>query len=589
MGAITALLLLLPQEAMSDLLRRLRDDDPAARDGAAAALLEGWETWSEEDLRGLRASAADADVELAARARGTALRIDIRRRLGRAALDELKGIDADLLRGTPEQRVAALKHAATLAELGRIEEDALLRLVRLAAEQRWPLPLREVLLIAITCPRPFAPLAALGVGHPDPDLAASAVDLLERSGSLEHHGALVARLGDPRLEVVCADVLGHTGARALAPAVAEKVRQGSARAAQVLGRMGAVAYAKDVAALLASTDPDTLRLAVEALGRMSAAAHAADLAPLLAHEDAFVRAEAAWALGRMGTGAATLLPLLKDRDGRVQAAAADALAWIGDRSVVEDVAALLAERDTSRLGFAAQVLGRLGAKDRADAIAALLRHNQPWTRAQAVRALARLGSLRHLDLLIELVDDEWDLVRTTAAVALGEMADLDWPAASRAEAAKRLRTASLKDPTAETRLAAAAAALRLDGPDAEIERRLLQDVEAGDPDAPGALLETLSRLHEAEGRSRLDREIVLPVPADGAAELQKAAAQAGLILEIPEGYRVCGRMPAGKTTLRRLLAGFWDGAVPQIEVKSVRPLSVPDALAAWRKLYPRNK
>ncbi len=584
MAALAALLLLLPQDSMGELLRRLRDDDPDARDAAAAALLSRWQDWSEADLDTLRAAAAGKDVELAARARDSALRIRIRRRLGAAALEELKGVDGDLVRGSSAQRVVTLKAVATFAELGRIPESALAGLVQLAAEQRWNLPAQDVLALALTSPRPFAPLVAPAVADPDPRIAKAAIELLDRSGAVEHYGVLVARLGDPALGPAAADVLGQAAARAHAPAVAALA---TPMAARVLGRMGAIDHARGVADLLGGGDADTLRIAVEALGRMSASGHAEAAAGLLGHEDAFVRAEAATALGRMRAEAPRLVPLLRDRESRVQFAAAEALAQIGDASVVPAVAALLRERDTSHLGFSAQVLGRLNARERAGEVAALLLHNQPWTRSQAARALARLGSLPHLGALTGLVDDEWDLVRTTAAIALAEMADLEWPKDRRAAAAKALRAAAVKDSTAETRIAAAAAALRLEGADADLERRLLQDVDADAADAPAALVEVLALLHEREGWAKLDREIEMDAPVDSPELLKAAARKAGLALAAEE-FRLLGRVPAGRTTLRRLLAHFCEGAIPHVEGSRVRPLSLPEALAAWRA-YPRKR
>jgi HEAT repeat protein len=593
MGALALVLALTgAQDPIADQLRRLRDDDPAARDAAAAAILDGWKTWTAADLDALHAAAADPDVEVAARARQTALRLEIRRRLGAAAFAELPDVDVALARGTAERRVAAFKDVAILVELGRVPDTALLSLARLAAERRWPLPAADVLALAITCVRPLAPLVAPVVAEADPILAKAAIDLLGRAGAVELFDWIVPRLASAELRAAAIDVLGQTDARAHAPAAAKLLRAGDeptrAAAAEVLGRMGAIEHAAEVAALLRGNGADTLRLGAEALGRMSAADHAEAVAKLLGHEDAFVRSEAASALGRMRALAPRLVPLLRDPESRVKVSAADALAAIGDASVVPDLAALLSEKDTSLLGFAAQVLGRLGAKERADDLSALLLHNQPWTRAQAARALARLGSLKHLDLLIDLVDDEWDLVRTTSAIALGEMADLEWPKEKRAEASKRLRTSAVKDPSAETRVAAASAALRLDGADEDLERRLLRDVNPEDADAPGALLETLARLREPEGRAKLDREIALDAAVGSADALKAAAAKAGLKLALPEEARVIGRAPAGRTTVRRLLALFWDGAVPHVTGATVRPLPPTAALAEWRD-YPRKK
>ncbi|HEX7898939.1 MAG TPA: HEAT repeat domain-containing protein [Planctomycetota bacterium] len=597
MGAIALLLALsgvegLLQDPIGDFLRRLRDDDPAARDAAASGILERWKDWAAADLDALRAAAADPDVEVSARARQTALRVEIRRRLGAAAFAELPGVDAVLASGPAERRIAALKDVAILVELGRVPDASLHALARLAAEQRWPLPPADVLALAITCVRPLAPLVAPIAGDADPGLAKAAIDLLGRAGAVELFDRIIPRLAAPEPRAAAIDVLGQTDARGHAAAVAALLRSGDeptrAAAAEVLGRMGAAEHAGDVAALLRGSGPDTLRLAAEALGRMSASGHAEEAAALLGHEDAFVRAEAAAALGRMRALAPRLVPLLRDPESRVKVAAAEALAAIGDASVAPDLAALLREKDTSLLGFAAQILGRLGAKERADDIAALLLHNQPWTRAQAARALARLGSLKHLDLLIGLVDDEWDLVRTTSAIALGEMADLEWPKEARAEASKALRKAAVKDSSGETRVAAASAALRLDGPDEDLERRLLRDVNPEEADAPGALLETLARLREPRGREKLDREIALDAPVGSAEALKAAAAKAGLALTLPEETRVIGRAPAGRTTVRRLIGFFWEGAVPHVAGGTVRPLPITGALAEWRD-YPRKK
>jgi HEAT repeat protein len=583
MAVLVALGLLLSQDSMADLLRRLRDDDPAARDAAAAAVLSRWKDWSDPDLDTLRRAADGDDVEVAARAREAVQRIRLRRSLGPAAVQELGGLDADLVRGTPEQRGAALKAVATLAGLGRLPEEALQGLVTHAAEQRWGLPPRDVVDLAKPDPRTFAPLVARVVADPDPALARTAVDLLDEARAVEHFGAVVARLKDPQFSAACAYVLAQTAARAHAPAVAAS---GAPQAPWILGHMGAVDQAPAAEALLASKDAADLRAGAEALGRMADASRAERVAALLGHEDADVRAEAAAALGRMRTGAAQLVPLLRDRESRVQFATADALAAIGDASVAPAVAALLRDRDTSHLGFAAQVLGRLKAKDRAEDVAALLRHNQPWTRSQAIRALARMEAVDRLGELIALVDDEWDLVRTTAAIALGEMADLAWPKPRREEAARVLRAAAVKDPAAETRIAAGTAVLRLEGPDAVLERRLLEDVEADAADAPSALLEALERLHEKEGVAKLDRTLELTAAVDSPEALRAAVARAGL--ELARDVRLAGRVPAGRTTLRAVLAQMCEGTVPHVEGPRLHVLSQARALAAW-KAYPRNK
>ena len=100
-------------------------------------------------------------------------------------------------------------------------------------------------------------------------------------------------------------------------------------------------------------------------------------------------------------------------------------------------------------------------------------------------------------------------------------------------------------------------------------------------------IRTLARLREPEGRSKLDREIVLAEPVVSSSSLEAAAARAGLTLKVPDDLPLWGRIPAGPTTVRRLIAAYW-GLTPYVEGSTLKLLPLTDALTAWRD-HPRKK
>ncbi|HYF00886.1 MAG TPA: hypothetical protein VEJ18_18335, partial [Planctomycetota bacterium] len=180
MAVLAALLAgILAQDGFADLLRQLLDDDPDRRDRAGQALVDGWARWSEADLLRLREVARGREPESADRARAAVARIEVRRRVGAPAHGFLAGIDEDLLRGTPEQRLDLLRKAGVLREVGRLEDRLLAGLVEAVARNEWPLPARGVLELVTTGDRRSAsvylPLLPPLLRDPDPEVALVAV------------------------------------------------------------------------------------------------------------------------------------------------------------------------------------------------------------------------------------------------------------------------------------------------------------------------------------------------------------------------------------------------------------------------------
>lgn len=580
MRAVAALLAaLLAQDAFPDLLQGLLHDDPDRRERAVQGLIDGWSRWTDADLGRLRTIAAGSEPEAADRARSALARIDVRRRIGAPEGGFLAGIDLDLLRASPEERLELLRKAGVLRDVGRLEERQLAGLVEAVAHNGWALPARGILELVTTGERRsaavFLPLLPPLLRHSDPGIVLAAIRAAGAHRASGLHPLLVPRLADVRFEAALVDALGHADARAVAGLVAAFLSGPSRRAAaEILGRMGAVEHAEAVARLLDVRDPDALRTAAGALGRMASRDHRPALEGLLAHEDRDVRLAAAEAIGRLGLpeGAPPLVPLLKDLDAGVREGAAEALERLASPAAVEPLLPLLTDRDPVARGFSARALARCGGREHAAAIEAVLAHDHPWSRAEALRAFGRLEAEDQIDRLARLLDDEWDLVRSAAALGL---ADLGRPAAL-----DRLRERR-KDFRVGVRQAAEVALFRLAGEGDPVE--LIDRLDRDDAEAMDALLAALERAREPATRERLDREIVLSSPVESLADVRAAFRTAGLVFEDPDGLLLLlGRRAPGRTTPRRLLAFFWPGLAPWPSGDRVRLTTPSEALDLWR-------
>ncbi|GIJ52234.1 hypothetical protein Val02_91200 [Virgisporangium aliadipatigenens] len=244
-------------------------------------------------------------------------------------------------------------------------------------------------------------LLALAAGDDDPDL-------VERLAAVEPQvwnavePAAVAMLGKVRGEAHAALVMVF-------------VRRGAGeRARRDLHRWGAVRRAR----------------AAEVLGNLGARNAVGDLCALLQDPDPDVRVVAARALGRIGdpTAAERLLHSVAGRRGVPPQLVAHALIKLGIAAQGEVVAALESRHDIVRAA-AVEALGLIGAAGTAHEVERRLREDTSFeVRMRAVRALGRLGSRAALQPLIDASNDDLPVpLRAEAAEALG---DLGSPAAA---------------------------------------------------------------------------------------------------------------------------------------------------------------
>ncbi len=143
------------------------------------------------------------------------------------------------------------------------------------------------------------------------------------------------------------------------------------------------------------------------------------LTGLLKDREDSVRVEAAKSLGKIGdeSAAGALAEALKDKDWRVRDEAAKALeklGWAPDSS--EDVIAYLIAKDEW------DDVAEMG-PEAADALWALLEDENDLQRSRAALALAKMGDERAVEPLIKGLKEGWFLMRSEAVRALGEVGD----------------------------------------------------------------------------------------------------------------------------------------------------------------------
>lgn len=116
-----------------------------------------------------------------------------------------------------------------------------------------------------------------------------------------------------------------------------------------------------------------------------------------------------------------LIGATKDDDWVIRWAASDALAWIGDKSAVPAVTALLNDENWTVRNGALRNLIELRDLAAVPALNALAQDEHPGVREVVAEALGEFGDLSSLDSLVDLAQDEERFVRFAAIVALGKI------------------------------------------------------------------------------------------------------------------------------------------------------------------------
>ena len=230
-------------------------------------------------------------------------------------------------------------------------------------------------------------------------------------------------------------------------------------AADALGQIGDKAY-RSVPQLIAvfdDVDPSVVAAAARATGKMGKRASRAveELTGLLDHEDARVRQAASASLGNIGKrarkSAHDLNAGLRDKDPAVRAAAARALGQVdsGSDQVVSDLVRILDDEDDAVRDAASDALADIG-KRAVPALVRALGNGDPIFLQAVVNTLGRIGPVAVAALVETLqADDEPEIARGYAALALAQIADRDEDVVTALSEALEYDVAAVRMSTAE--------------------------------------------------------------------------------------------------------------------------------------------
>ncbi len=259
------------------------------------------------------------------------------------------------------------------------------------------------------------------------------LDYMDREELVRYqHVFLSAVLGDvdPGVRSSAALVLGQIGDPAafdvLVQALGDADSGVQQAAVQALGGLGNPAAIDPLAEMLEADDAGVRGAAVKALAGFNTGRAYAAISGALDDEDASVRGAALKAL--TGPQAAEFVteiaPLLQDEDDTNRLFAVLALEGLGPEAVEALPALISALEDSDRTvrQWAASAIGSIGHPSD-EALAALTRtlttDEERVVRANCARALGSLRDPRAIEALIQALDDDADLVRRSAASAIG--------------------------------------------------------------------------------------------------------------------------------------------------------------------------
>ena len=189
-------------------------------------------------------------------------------------------------------------------------------------------------------------------------------------------------------------------------------------------RQAAGAQIEKAAKELRSTNPEVRGDAARELARLGAKAYARDIAPMLADDSTWVRASAISALADLGATqyAREIAAVLRaDAVFWIKRDAVNALAKLGARDHAGDVALFLRAEDEELQTAAILALVSLRSYPHSKEIAALLTHPKHGIRSQALSALVKLGRAEYAPQIARLLADDAGYVRESAARALAAL------------------------------------------------------------------------------------------------------------------------------------------------------------------------
>ncbi len=185
----------------------------------------------------------------------------------------------------------------------------------------------------------------------------------------------------------------------------------------------------EIVARSRDADHDVRLQAIRELAALTDPAAVPALADALDDVDLRVRRDAATALAALGTAAAPAVPALAraldDEYAIVRQRSLHALTVVGDAAARDAVRAWLGRVGVEELDQALDALATLGVREAVPDIAPWAQHPDPYVHRAAARALVRLGGDAARDVVRDLLDAEDASVRCTAAWAYGRLADAD--------------------------------------------------------------------------------------------------------------------------------------------------------------------
>jgi HEAT repeat protein len=456
--AALALVVLSLQDArpFKEWVDQLRSDSIDEREEATRRLRAAGRAAEAE----LKKAAADADAEVAQRARHLLRILELRDLLSDGLRQALPGIEERLAGGPPQAWVEAFMSASAKPD---VKPQDLGPLVGPALKNAATNDLRIQVMnqAGQRQIQAAAPELIRYLRDKSPDLSQAAAYALCQTQAPESRPEILKLLADKDVEArrLGALIAGNMGIREAAPGLAKlladrdrEVRRRAVRAiveldareaapqivallkdgqtdvrmtaAQALGELGAREAVPDVARLLKDPEEEVRQASLTALGRFGAREAVPDMLPLLADKDEDVRTAAAWVLGnlRAREAAPGLLRLLDDKDWyEARGAAAWALVLLGVKEAAPGLTRLLEDEEEEVRAVAAWGLGALGAKEAAPKLLKLLEDRKGEVQVSAAGALGALGAKEAGPALARQLADADDELRDTAAWALGRI------------------------------------------------------------------------------------------------------------------------------------------------------------------------
>jgi len=363
---LTLMLVLAALQPADEAVRRLRSDDLAERDGAAAELRR----LGEAARPALERAARDTDADAAGRASRVLRAIDVERRVSPAVRAALPGLVDRLIDEDAwvEAFVAACEYAETgppsltQADLAPLAEEAIRRM---RDNDAW-----EVL------------------RHAHRWRLAAAVRQRLRAGDRTARQELLQL----RVMEAVPDLVRH-------------IAEGDPIAAETLRPLRSLAHAPDLRKLLKHPDAAVRAAACDVLGAWRDADSRREFLRLLDDPISAVRVEAVYAVGKVGTphDFDAVAARLDDEDGHVRLYAVRALPTLDPARAPERLERRLDDPTEGVRRAAIDELAALDARACAPAIRKRLADRSSDVRSSAIRAVATLGDREAIRALVEHV------------------------------------------------------------------------------------------------------------------------------------------------------------------------------------------